>query len=146
MPGAEVNGSSANGANANASAGPKFNKDRLDKMRAFFDGYVQRDDLAGMLALVNCHGQDVFRESIGYFDKEAKTPMPFNAIFRIMSMTKPICAVAAVGIYRGELGDGRRPRTGFFLLPCPPPRKTSFISQIGANFPKSQTDDALGRR
>jgi hypothetical protein len=78
MPGAEINGASAtNGAAVANSSVPKFNPERLGKMKSFLRAYVDRGDLPGMLALVNCDGKDVFKESIGMFDKESGTPMRF---------------------------------------------------------------------
>ena len=74
----------ASHAPAAASAGPKFNAERLGKIKSFFQDYVDSDKYSGLLALVNCNGEDVFRESIGHFDKEAQKAMPFDAIFRIM--------------------------------------------------------------
>jgi CubicO group peptidase (beta-lactamase class C family) len=59
-------------------------------------GYVQRGEIAGIVALIHRHGEEAHIETLGWQDKEAQIPMQRNTLFRIMSMTKPIIAVATL--------------------------------------------------
>jgi putative heme-binding domain-containing protein len=69
---------------------------RSEPVRKLVQGYVDRHDVAGAVALVLHRGQPVCSEALGMADIEAKTPMARNTIFRIASMTKPITSAAAM--------------------------------------------------
>jgi CubicO group peptidase (beta-lactamase class C family) len=58
--------------------------------------FVDRGDLAGAVALVAQHGQLVHLDAVGYADVESQRPMRIDTMFSIMSMTKPVAAVAAL--------------------------------------------------
>jgi CubicO group peptidase (beta-lactamase class C family) len=72
-----------------------FSRARLARMSDVMRGYVERGELAGVVALL-CRHDEVHVETIGAQDRETGTPMRRDTIFRIASMTKPITAVAAM--------------------------------------------------
>ncbi|HSQ33260.1 MAG TPA: serine hydrolase domain-containing protein [Gemmatimonadaceae bacterium] len=70
-------------------------KPRLDLMHRVLSGYMERGDMPGLVALVNCH-DDVHVETLGTLAVGDTTPMARDTIFRIASLTKPVAAVAAM--------------------------------------------------
>jgi CubicO group peptidase (beta-lactamase class C family) len=49
------------------------------------------------LQLLIARGEKIaYLQAVGYQDREKKTPMKVDAIFRLASMTKPIISVAAM--------------------------------------------------
>src|SRR5258706_13967479 len=62
------------------------------KMKTFVDGGTA----AGFVTIVARHGHVASLEAIGYQDREAKTPMRTDSIFRIASMTK---SLTVAGVY-----------------------------------------------
>jgi CubicO group peptidase (beta-lactamase class C family) len=58
--------------------------------------FVDRGDLAGAVALVGHRGKLVHLGAVGYADVESQRPMRVDTLFSIMSMTKPVAAVAAL--------------------------------------------------
>ena len=73
-----------------------FSSDRLARVTQFFQSEVDRANIPGAVVVVARNGKLVYRQAIGYQDREAKTPMKTDAIFRIFSMTKPISSVAVM--------------------------------------------------
>jgi len=76
-----------------------FSSVRLQRINHLMQGYVDRNEFAGMIATVSCKEKSIYYEKIGWMDKEAQKPMQDDAIFTIASMTKPITAVAAMMLY-----------------------------------------------
>ena len=76
-----------------------FSSERLGRIGTVMQRYVAEPKIAGIIATVARRGQTVYREKFGYADAEMRTPMQFDTIFRIMSMTKPITSVAAMMLY-----------------------------------------------
>ncbi len=76
-----------------------FSPQRLERLNRLFWGYVKRGELPCASATVARKGVTVYREKFGCADIEAGKPLEFDAIFRIMSMTKPVTAVAAMLLY-----------------------------------------------
>jgi len=72
-----------------------FSADRLARLDAEFEEYLNEGELAGAVILVARKGQVAYHKAFGSLDKEAGVPMPEDAIFRIASQTK---AVVSVGI------------------------------------------------
>lgn len=66
---------------------------RLDGL---LQGYVDEGRLAGAVALVMIDGKPVYERAIGWRDREAKTPMRLDTIFRIASQTKAITSAATL--------------------------------------------------
>jgi len=73
-----------------------FSSDRLARVTQFFQSEVDRANIPGAVVVVARNGKLVYRQAIGYQDREAKTPMKTDSIFRIFSMTKPISSVAVM--------------------------------------------------
>jgi putative heme-binding domain-containing protein len=69
---------------------------RWERLPKLLQDYVDRQDIAGGVILVLHKGKPVCFEAVGMADKETKTPMARDAIFRIASMSKPITSVAVM--------------------------------------------------
>jgi CubicO group peptidase (beta-lactamase class C family) len=65
---------------------------RLARIPARMQKFVDDGTAAGFVTLVARHGRIASLEAVGYLDREAKTPMRTDSIFRIKSMTKPMTA------------------------------------------------------
>src|ERR1700716_4069464 len=66
-----------------------FSSERLGRITQFFQSEVEKGAIPGAVLLVARNGKVVYRQAIGYQDREKKTPMKTDALFRIFSMTKP---------------------------------------------------------
>jgi CubicO group peptidase (beta-lactamase class C family) len=73
-----------------------FSSDRLAHLTQFFQGQVDKGAIPGVVLIVARNGKIVYRQAIGYQDREKKAPMKPDAVFRIFSMTKPIATVAVM--------------------------------------------------
>ena len=73
-----------------------FSSERLGRITQYFQGEVDKGAIPGAVLLVARNGKVVYREAVGYQDRENKTPMKADAIFRIFSMTKPVASVAVM--------------------------------------------------
>jgi CubicO group peptidase (beta-lactamase class C family) len=73
-----------------------FVSDRLARLTQFFQGQVDNGAIPGAVLLVSRNGKIVYRQAVGYQDREKKTPMKVDAMFRIFSMTKPVASVAVM--------------------------------------------------
>jgi CubicO group peptidase (beta-lactamase class C family) len=73
--------------------------DRLDRLHRGMQGFVDRNEAGGIVTLIARDGKVVDLHAVGFQDKEAKTPMRTDTIFRIASMTKPITSVAVMMLY-----------------------------------------------
>src|SRR5438046_4120661 len=72
-----------------------LSKSRLERMHHVLSGYVERQEMPGLIALVS-HHDDVHVEALGTLAFGDPAPMKRDTIFRISSITKPITAVAAM--------------------------------------------------
>ncbi len=72
-----------------------LSKSRLERMHYVLSGYVERQEMPGLVALVS-HHDDVHVEALGTLAFGDPAPMNRDTIFRIASITKPITAVAAM--------------------------------------------------
>jgi CubicO group peptidase (beta-lactamase class C family) len=73
-----------------------FSPDRLKRITDAYQGYVDRGELPGAVMVIARNGKIAYAEAIGFQDREKKTAMKKDAIFRLASMTKPIVSVAAM--------------------------------------------------
>ncbi|GHO85054.1 serine hydrolase domain-containing protein [Dictyobacter formicarum] len=73
-----------------------FSQERLGRLSRVLHGYVERGEMAGIVAIIHRHGEEAHVETIGWQDKEAQIPIKRDTIFRIASMTKPIVAAAVL--------------------------------------------------
>jgi CubicO group peptidase (beta-lactamase class C family) len=64
-------------------------------MHRVLSGYVEREEVSGLVALVS-HGDEIHVETIGTKSFGDPAPMRRDTIFRIASITKPVVAVAAM--------------------------------------------------
>ena len=68
--------------------------ERLARIQARMKAFVDKGTIAGAVTLVARHGILASLEAAGYQDLEGKKPMHPDSIFQIMSMTKPVTAIA----------------------------------------------------
>ena len=81
---------------------------RLERIRTHFDRYVADRKLPGYHIVVSRHGELAWSATGGHADVENARPIADDTIYRIYSMTKPICAVAALMLWeegRFEMND-----------------------------------------
>ena len=71
----------------------------LKRLDHCLQGYVDRKDVAGIVAVVARRGKVVYHKSFGYRYAETKAPMTNDVIFRLASMTKPIASVALMMLW-----------------------------------------------
>jgi CubicO group peptidase (beta-lactamase class C family) len=86
------------GAQDLASTRPEYagmSSERLERLSAAMQRYVDEDQLAGAVVQVARRGRTVYLEAFGRLDIETSVPMNTDAIFRIASQTK---AVISVGV------------------------------------------------
>lgn len=72
-----------------------LSKSRLERLHHALSGYIERQDVSGLVALVS-HNDDVHMETLGTLSFGDPAPMKRDTIFRIASITKLITAVAAM--------------------------------------------------
>jgi CubicO group peptidase (beta-lactamase class C family) len=72
-----------------------LSKSRLERMHQVLSGYVERQEMPGLVALVS-HHDDAHVEVLGTLAFGDPAPMKRDTIFRIASITKPITAGAAM--------------------------------------------------
>jgi CubicO group peptidase (beta-lactamase class C family) len=73
-----------------------FSSERLKRIADVFQAEVDKGAIPGAVVLIARDGKVADFEAIGFQDREKKTPMSTDAIFRIASMSKPITAVAVM--------------------------------------------------
>jgi CubicO group peptidase (beta-lactamase class C family) len=76
-----------------------MSSERLKKLDAVMQGYIDRKEIAGTVTLVARKGKVVHFSALGQRDVENNEPMKEDTIFRIASMTKPITSVALMMLY-----------------------------------------------
>ena len=78
-----------------SSSNGGLSKSRLKRLHAAVEGYVESGEVVGAVTLIERRGETQV-DVVGLADRERKTPLKRDAIFRIASMSKPITAVAAM--------------------------------------------------
>ena len=73
--------------NTSVSAASTFDTAAMDSL---LSSAVERGDVIGVQALVFDDGQTVYRNSFGLADRERGTPVKFDTVYRVYSMTKPV--------------------------------------------------------
>lgn len=84
---------------AAAPAEAGMSAERLDRITAMSQRYVDAGQLAGVVTLVARDGKIVHFEAVGQRGVDDPTPLGKDDLFRIYSMSKPITAVAAMMLY-----------------------------------------------
>src|SRR5689334_990027 len=70
--------------------------DRLARIDAMLQSYVDRELIGGAVALVLRDGKPAYQKTVGWADKEARRPMRADTVFRIASQTKALTSVAVL--------------------------------------------------
>ena len=73
-----------------------LSSERLGRITATIRDDVAAGTIPGAVLTIARAGRVAYAEAIGYRDREADAPMPFDAIFRIASMTKPLTSISAM--------------------------------------------------
>ena len=76
-----------------------FSRDRLQRIAPALERFVAREAITGFALSVSRHGETVLTAAVGEADREDHRDVEADTIFQIMSMTKPITAVAAMILY-----------------------------------------------
>lgn len=76
-----------------------LSSDRLERLPAAMQRYIDANQLAGTVTLVARNGKIAHLESRGWRDKESDTAMTNDTLFFIMSMTKPVVSTALMMLY-----------------------------------------------
>ena len=80
----------------NVAAPTAFDAQALEAIPGILNGVIEAGDLSGAVTLVWRKGEEVRFDALGLRDRESKTPMTRDTLFRIASMTKPVTSVAAL--------------------------------------------------
>lgn len=92
---------------AQKPAATGFSAERLSRIDAVLQRYVDENRIAGAVALVLRDGRPVYEKAVGWSDKEAGRKMSVDTIFRIASQTKALTSVAILSLVEeGKLGVG----------------------------------------
>lgn len=76
-----------------------LSQDRLDRISAIIQNDVDTHEISGASAMIIRKGKIAYYENFGYADREARTPMTEDSLFRIYSMSKPITSVALMMLF-----------------------------------------------
>ena len=90
-----------------------FSSGQLDKIESYFQGRVDRGEIAGIVTLVSRGGKIAHLSAVGYQDAEHRIPMETDTLFRIYSMTKPIASTALMMLYQDGLFQLNDPLSKF---------------------------------
>ena len=72
---------------------------RLKRIDSIINDCVNKDQINGVVTILIKDNQLIQWKGYGYLDKESKTPMPKDAIFRIMSQTKAVVSTGIMMLY-----------------------------------------------
>jgi CubicO group peptidase (beta-lactamase class C family) len=75
------------------AAPPKFDADKLAAIAPGMKHFVDEQKICGAVLLIGSSEGIVYLDTVGAQSLDSPRPMPKDAIFRIMSMTKPITAM-----------------------------------------------------
>ena len=76
-----------------------LSSERLERIASVVQRNIDDKRIAGAVTLVVRRGHVAWFKAQGMSDREARRPMPPDAMFRICSMTKPITSVAVMMLY-----------------------------------------------
>src|SRR3954468_13673510 len=84
-----------------------FSTERLARIDALLQRYLDENRIAGAVGLVLRDGQTVYERAVGWSDKEAGRRMTTDTIFRIASQSKAITSTAVLALVEeGKIGLG----------------------------------------
>jgi CubicO group peptidase (beta-lactamase class C family) len=78
---------------SSAAEPPKFDADKLAAIHAGMQKFIDDHQICGAVVVVGTSKGIVYHDAVGNQRLDSAHPMPKDAIFRIMSMTKPITAM-----------------------------------------------------
>tara|TARA_B100000029_G_scaffold336830_2_gene328968 strand:+ start:1280 stop:2578 length:1299 start_codon:yes stop_codon:yes gene_type:complete len=90
-----------------------FSSEQLGKIESYFQGRVDRGEIAGIVTLVARNGKIAHLSAVGYQNVEQRVPMETDSLFRIYSMTKPIASTALMMLYQDGLFQLNDPLSKF---------------------------------
>ncbi len=102
-----------------------FSVERLRRVDALLERYVDENRLAGAVALVLRDGQPVYEKAVGWADREANRRMSPDTIFRIASQTKAITSAGILALAEEGLLGINDPVSRFI----PPYAKTTVAAR-----------------
>ena len=73
--------------------------DVLERIDVELQRHLSAKNIAGVIAIIHRNGRRGYGETFGLADIAAGKPMAMDAIFRLMSMTKPLVAAAALTLF-----------------------------------------------
>jgi len=73
--------------------------ERLGRLHAGMQAFIDRKEAAGIVTLIAREGKVVDVHATGYLNVATATPMRADSMFRIASMTKPVTSVALMMLY-----------------------------------------------
>jgi len=76
---------------------------RLQRLDRAMQGYIDKEQLAGVVALVARHEKIAHFKAYGKMSLETGRPMQNDSLFRLYSMTKPITSVALLKLFEKGL-------------------------------------------
>ncbi|MBI9042941.1 MAG: beta-lactamase family protein [Anaerolineaceae bacterium] len=76
-----------------------FSSERLARIPAVMQGYIDRKETGGILTLIERKGEIVHTSKCGYQDLRTQTPIAADSLFRIYSMTKPIVSMGLMMLF-----------------------------------------------
>ena len=80
-----------------------FSSEQLNKIETYFQGRVDRGEIAGIVTLVARKGKIAHLSAVGYQDVDRGIAMDTDTLFRVYSMTKPIVSTALMMLYQDGL-------------------------------------------
>ena len=87
------------GVSASSPETQGLSSERLERLSALSEKYVQEGRVSGIVNLVLRNGQVVHYEATGKRGSDNESAMEVDDLFRIYSMTKPVTSVAAMQLY-----------------------------------------------
>jgi CubicO group peptidase (beta-lactamase class C family) len=103
-----------------------FSTERLQRVDALLEGYVNDGRIMGIVALVLRDGKPVYERAVGWSDREAGRKMTMDTAFRIASQSKALTSVAVLQLVEsGKLAVGER--AGKYI---PTFEKTSVLTRV----------------
>ena len=73
--------------------------ERLQRIDDYFQRFIDDGQIAGAVTLVARRGKVVHHSAVGWRHREAELPMTTDAIFTLMSMTKPIVSAGLMMLF-----------------------------------------------
>ncbi|PFH19682.1 serine hydrolase domain-containing protein [Burkholderia sp. JKS000303] len=83
-------------ASPSSSPQPQTDPALVERIDAVLSRQLDTQRLVGAVVLVAHHGELVYRRAAGFADRESRTPMREDTLFRLASVTKPIVSTAAM--------------------------------------------------